>query len=266
MDPKSVKGAGREAILLHTNLRKAYASGKQAFTDAFPDKLVARLADPRQKTAAVQKLFPDKGIDNIKNMRGVMTKTLRGTTNPEGVKSWNRMQRMWLEDLVNRSTNTQGQIVSVALENNIQKFGPRAIKELLGPEQAQSLRRLRGMAKGATHKPANLMFMVRTLQVGGGLAAIGASPGDEPTSVRLIGGTIALTPVIYAALASSRIGSSLLRGALTLPKGSKRLPGMVIKLNAALLRERKRLLEEPKKKAPIEGLRQKAIGLGARDE
>ena len=112
------------------------------------------------------------------------------------------------------------------------------------------------------------MFMVRQLQIGGALAAAGGIPGDEPSGVRIIGGTLALAPAAYALLASSRGSSALLRAALTIPKGSKRMPGMVIKLGAALRREQKRLQPPPKrtKKQRIEGLRKKAIELGARDE
>jgi len=251
LDPSTMKGASKEARMLHSNLKNAYSSGKRAFNDTFPSKIIDNLVDPRAKASTIKRLFPDKGIDNIKNVRNTLTKTIKGTANPEGAKTWNKLQRLWLEDLVTRSTNASGKITSKALENNITKFGPKAVKEILGPEQAKALRLIRGIAGEKQVDRANLSFLVRSIQIGGALTATGAGPGDEPLGARIAGGGIAIAPAAFALLAGNKPGNALLRAGLKLPKGSKALPGIVLKMNAAIRRERNKDSSKKKTKPRI---------------
>jgi hypothetical protein len=240
LDPKTVKGASKEAKLLHSNLGSAYSTGKTAFKDAFPSKIIDGLTDPRKKAAVVGKLFPDKGIDNIRNIRNTLTKTIRGKANKEGAKTWGKLQRLWLEDLVTRSTDASGKLLTDSLENNITKFGPSAAKEILGPEHAKALRLVRGIAKEKGVKRTNLAFLVRSVQIGGALTAVSGFKGEDDLVTIGAGGAVALTPAVFALLSGSRSGNALLRAGVRLPKGSKSLPAIVIKLNAAIRRERKK--------------------------
>jgi hypothetical protein len=240
LDPETVKGASKEIKMLHSNLRSAYGTGKTAFKDAFPSKIIDGLDDPRRKAAVVEKLFPDKGIDNIKNIKNTLTKTLRGTTNKEGTKTWNKLQRLWLEDLVTKSSDVSGKLITDSLEGNITKFGPKATKELLGPEHAKALRLIRGIAKEKGVKRTNLKFLVRSVQIGGALSAGAGLRGDNDFVSVGTGGAIALTPAIFALLSGSKAGNTMLRSGVRLPKGSKILPALVIKMNAHLRRERKK--------------------------
>jgi hypothetical protein len=258
-DPISVKGASKEAKLLHANLRVAYRTGKKAFNDAFPLKLINKLDDPRAKARAVETLFPDNGIDNIKNIRNGLTKTIKGKVNESGVETWNQLQRTWYEDLIARSTDSQtGKIISHKLETNIKKFGLAASKELLGPKQAKSLRRLREFAKITQNKKNALgVLFIKGIQTGGGIAAVGGLPfvNDNPVTM-LAGGTVAIAPAAWALAASKPASSALIRGLLKMPKGSKRIPGIVAKLNKSLLRDAK-ILPKDKKQQPrnVGGLR-----------
>ena len=238
LDPKTVKGAGKEVQLLHSNLKAAYRTGKTAFSEAFPSKIIDGLSDPARKSAVIKRMFPDNGIDNIKNIRGTLTETLQGKPNKDGIKTWGQLQRTWYEDLVARSMNSKGDFVSSKLEQNIKKFGPKAVKEILGPEQAKSLRLIRGIAKEKGAEKSNLAFLVRSIQIGGAATALSGFKGEnDPVTIGL-GGTVALTPAIFALLSGSKSGNALLRAGLKLPKGSKALPGIVLKLNAAIRRER----------------------------
>jgi hypothetical protein len=240
LDPETVKGASKEVRLLHSNLKSAYSAGKTAFNDAFPSKIIDGLTDPRRKAAVVEKLFPDKGIDNIRNVRNTLTKTIRGKVNKEGTKTWGKLQRLWLEDLVSRSTDASGKLITDSLENNITKFGPKATKELLGPEQAKALRLVRGIAKEKGVKRSNLAFLVRSVQIGGALTAASGLKGEDDLVTIGAGGAVALTPAVFALLSGSRSGNTLLRAGVRLPKGSKILPSLVLKMNAHLRRERKK--------------------------
>ena len=238
LDPTSMKGASKEAKLLHQNLKSAYRTGKTAFSEAFPSKIIDGLDNPIRKSAVVKRMFPNNSIDNIKNIRNTLTETLKGKPNKEGIETWNKLQRLWFEDLVSSSINNNGKLVSSSLEAGIEKFGPKAVKEILGPEQAKSLRLIRGIAKEKAVKRDNLTFLVRGAQLGGAAAVAAGFRGENDPVTIGSGGTIVLAPAAFALLAGTGKGNALLRIGLKLPKGSKALPGIVLKLNAAIRRER----------------------------
>jgi hypothetical protein len=243
LDPASVKGASKEAKLLHQNLKAAYRTGKTAFNEAFPRKIIDDLVDPRKKAAVVERMFPDQSVDNIKNIKNTLTKTLKGTVNKEGTKTWNKLQRLWYEDLITRSTDASGVLSSAALEENIQKFGASATKEILGADSAKNLRLVRGIAEAKQVQRTNMRFLVGSIQLGGAGTVAAGLAGDNDLVTIGSGGAIVLSPAIFALMSGSRGGSALLRAGLRMPKGSKSLPKIVLKMNAAIRRERKKQQE-----------------------
>ncbi|KKL27281.1 hypothetical protein LCGC14_2386690, partial [marine sediment metagenome] len=213
-------------------------------------KLAERLL--KNPSRIVKELFPNNNPKAVRLLRKSLVEPISGRPSAEGERLWNQLRQAWLADAVDQATK-EGIAKPKVFDNILRKFGNESLKEMFPEKQlATNVKRIQSLfdIAGKT-PPSGASLFARGAQIGG--LAMMYQSGKEGDFIGFTGGAIlAIGPLAFAKLATTRQGVKLLTAGFKLKPGASGLVPNAVRM-VRLLRNinerenRQRLAEERKR-------------------
>lgn len=220
-------------LQLLRNTNDMYKKGKDLFTNTFSYQLSNKLAENPSSAA---KLFEEGNPTQILAIRNGLTKTLEGKPYPQGQMAFNRLRQAWTQDLLEKSVSS-GKLNANTYNMNLLKMGDAGLSALFPePEILQGIKDV-GKVLVIAERTGNsgTVLFTKGLQVGGGYKMYKGARAGEWINF-MTGGALAIGPEAWAKLETSQIGNKLLSMGISMPKGSKMLGPIAVKMTYLLQR------------------------------
>jgi len=217
-NPENAKGFTPEAMNLLKNTNKLYSE----FSSNIKGKIWKEaLVDTITKnpTKGIDYILPDGNPESIKNMReSLMWPTGKTGVNgeslpidPEGVTMWNKLRQAKLANMANKIFSED--VVKKGTVNKLfDETGEKTFKELFPEKEiTENLSDLKKVLVRVSEKPptGNSLY-VRGMQASGLGMILYGNKGDNNYVTIGAGGALLISPYVFARLAMTRTGTSLL--------------------------------------------------------
>jgi len=230
-------------------------------TTVFDDTLEKKLAN-------VIRLNPEKGINQVilpkkatqtKAIRDAITTTVRGTRDAEGEVLWKQLGAAWLEDTIDKSTK-EGVLNVKTLSGHLDGLG-KTVNVVFNKRQIKAIDDMVKVLKVTRPGGSGLVAsaFAKGTELGAGVSAIKRlATGDVIGATGL--GALAISPSLYAKLATDPVGNRILRAGIVLKPGSKGVGPFVARLSKAIIDIRRKELSEIDRAGKIRAAIAKGLG------
>jgi len=220
LNPATVGGASVEAKRLHANISRLYAKAQEGLETTFSERLAKSLL--KNPSKVVKELFPANNPTAVRLLRESLVEPISGRPSKEGKRMWNQLRQQWLADAVGEATK-EGVANPKMFNNQLRKLGT-GFKEMF-PEKdvAYSVRKIQTLFESAGRTPpTGASLFSRGAQVYGVTKMYkGYQQGDYIGFT--VGGALAVGPLAFAKLATSRKGVEYLTAGFRAKPGSSSL-------------------------------------------
>jgi hypothetical protein len=231
-DPQYTKGLTPEARRLLENTNRLYRSSREVMEKNFPERLAKSiLKNPAQ---SINRVFPDKNPKAVATLRNALIEPVKGKPSAEGKVLWNQLTSAWLGETVDKSIKETG-MSATTFNNTLHKIGDDTLKEMFpDPAMRQQVKDIGIILKDLKRPTLSGMSLVsKSVQFGGAAEAYyGAKEGDFVAVGA--GLTLALGPVAFAKLATSKTGKQLLLAGVKAKPGSSEIGPLAVRMINAL--------------------------------
>ena len=228
---KVLKKENKEALIAWRTANQFHKEGEARFNSTFIRRLVKMASESGTgaETIAPAIFKPGKITSVVKVKRAVDAPT------------WRKLQGFFVEHLMKKSTDVNGNMLGKKLLNNISgkpgSFGLPMMREILEPRQVELLQHFgKAMELAQRTQGEGAGRMLIQLTQAGAMGAVLTGRGNLPAATIILG-----PAVVSKMLLDPRVGKLLTRG-LTLPAHSAEAAGILARLSAASYR-----ISHPKK-------------------
>jgi len=222
---KVLRGGNKEALAAWRTANQFHKGGEKQFNSTFIRRLVKMASESGTgaETIAPAIFKPGKITSVVKVKRVVDPPT------------WRKLQGFFVEHLMKKSTDVNGNMIGNRLLNNISgkpgSFGLPMMREILEPRQIELLQHFgKAMELAQKTQGEGAGRMLIQLTQAGAMGAVLTGRGSLPAATIILG-----PAVVSKMLLDLRIGKLLTRG-LTLPAHSAEAAGILSRLSAASYR------------------------------
>lgn len=231
-DPTTLEGATEGTKRFHKNLMTAYAQGSQAFDDKLMKGLLKKGGGLEQNPEILtNKVFKRNASKQIRKLREFAVKDEKGRLSKEGVESWQKIKRTWIQGLIDQSAKGEPgsrTLFGESLSANFEKIGPKTLDEIFWPPgvkpgTAAGLNKSRAAQKefrkvtelladaGRARKSGFGTVVTRMIQFGLGSGAVAEATGEDQNLLLAAGlAGLAVSPEIWAKIITSEAGQRIL--------------------------------------------------------